>query len=395
MSYEQTFDDNDFDAPEALSPDANADEQQHAGTNGNHSSASGHAAAAGSDGYGQPAASWELRHHRDQDTAAAAGTGSGTAGAHGAGNGSAADAAGNGRGASYKTEPGTSSSRPPAASGSGSAGSKDIQLFAGSLTNATTDAMLRDYFKTFGTIIDCRVGRTRDGRSRGFAFLSVADESTSAAILGQAHIIDGKQVCLRRALSSEEEAKTGRIFIGGLPPEATEEDVIKACSEYGAVHSADIIRDQETKESRKFALTLPTPRARPSRAGPLVRRPTLRNLTLATAEPIVSLTGTVTTATVDAPTALTAMIVMTGTTVLTAWPSGLASLPLTALDAAIATASAAVSETATTRVMTVDGVALIRVTTAATTCVAWTTATTTVVPMTVTAARAAPVAVVT
>jgi RNA recognition motif-containing protein len=49
------------------------------------------------------------------------------------------------------------------------------KLFVGGLTYATTDAMLREFYKQYGEVVDCGVVRDPvENRSRGFGFVAFA-----------------------------------------------------------------------------------------------------------------------------------------------------------------------------------------------------------------------------
>ena len=65
-----------------------------------------------------------------------------------------------------------------------------MRLFVGNLPWSIGDDELRDLFSEFGEVTDSKVIKDRDtGRSRGFGFIEMDDESGEAAIKG----LDGSE----------------------------------------------------------------------------------------------------------------------------------------------------------------------------------------------------------
>ncbi|CAM8893362.1 unnamed protein product [Rhodiola kirilowii] len=65
------------------------------------------------------------------------------------------------------------------------------KLFVGGLSWGTDDQSLKEAFSTYGEVIEARVITDRDtGRSRGFGFVSYADEQSASAALG----MDGQEL---------------------------------------------------------------------------------------------------------------------------------------------------------------------------------------------------------
>ncbi len=70
------------------------------------------------------------------------------------------------------------------------------KLFVGSLAWATTDDGLRDAFERFGEVIEAKVITERDtGRSRGFGFVTFADDAAADTAMQE---MDGAQLDGRR-----------------------------------------------------------------------------------------------------------------------------------------------------------------------------------------------------
>ncbi|MFA5624560.1 MAG: RNA-binding protein [Bradymonadales bacterium] len=89
------------------------------------------------------------------------------------------------------------------------------KLFVGGLAWATTDEKLREVFAAFGELTDCKVVKDREtGRSRGFGFVSFADEESAkrAAEEMQGQAIDGRNI---RVDTADDGPKAGRGGGGG------------------------------------------------------------------------------------------------------------------------------------------------------------------------------------
>lgn len=71
------------------------------------------------------------------------------------------------------------------------------KLFVGGLSWGTTEAGLREAFAAFGEVTDARVITDRDtGRSRGFGFVSFADEASAERALEEMNgqDLDGRRI---------------------------------------------------------------------------------------------------------------------------------------------------------------------------------------------------------
>ncbi|UJR26290.1 hypothetical protein I4U23_007628 [Adineta vaga] len=188
-------------------------------------------------------------------------------------------------------------------SGSGtgtSTGSKpedDRKLFVGGLTWDTTQEDLREYFKSFGNIIDCSIKHDPStGRSRGFGFLIFDSKDIVERILSQNdHFIKGRKVDPKPAhrrlnaannqmsnssnnnLSSQSSSygvgqssamsygnmgsgganmnsfsNNRKVFIGGLDPTFPDSQLREYFSRFGKIDEIDLPYDKEKNERRPF-----------------------------------------------------------------------------------------------------------------------------------------------
>ena len=114
---------------------------------------------------------------------------------------------------------------------------------------------LREYFSVHGNIAEVAIMRDKvTGRSRGFAFVQFADiDSLDRALANPTHAIDGRQVEAKRAVpKSEIQARTKKIFVGGVPQTVSDEAFLGFFSKYGEVAESQILKDRATGKSRGF-----------------------------------------------------------------------------------------------------------------------------------------------
>ena len=78
----------------------------------------------------------------------------------------------------------------------------DRKLFVGALKWETSKEDLQQYFEQFGEVTYANVKTDpNSGKSRGFGFVTFADESSVIKVVQQKHEIDGKIVDAKRAKS--------------------------------------------------------------------------------------------------------------------------------------------------------------------------------------------------
>ncbi|CAD7695061.1 unnamed protein product [Ostreobium quekettii] len=92
----------------------------------------------------------------------------------------------------------------------GTGGSSNLtkKLFVGG-TGELTDDDFRAYFGRFGEIQDAVIVRRSDGASRGFGFVTFADEMSVEKCLVLQHDLNGRKVDLRRAVPKEQMPNQG------------------------------------------------------------------------------------------------------------------------------------------------------------------------------------------
>lgn len=134
----------------------------------------------------------------------------------------------------------------------GAAGGKpgqeeDKKLFVGGLTLETTEKELQDYFGQYGAIQNVTIKvNPQTGKSKGFAFVLFISADTVEQVLAQKeHVINGKTIDAKKA-----KAKPGKIFVGGITPELTDDDIKTYFSQFGSITQVEMPFDK-TKNQRK------------------------------------------------------------------------------------------------------------------------------------------------
>lgn len=126
------------------------------------------------------------------------------------------------------------------------------KLFIGGLSAQTTTEVLRAHFAKYGRIMDAVV-MSKQGRPRGFGFVTFESPGGAAAALAAPQWLDGRYVDVKRAVPGEQaEECPNKIFVGGLPQDAATEDLKAYFQHYGPIVDAVVMVDRRSKRSRGF-----------------------------------------------------------------------------------------------------------------------------------------------
>lgn len=127
------------------------------------------------------------------------------------------------------------------------------KLFVGGISSQTSTEVLYNHFSKYGHLTDAIV-MTKNGRARGFGFVTFVSELAAAQALAEPQEIDGRLVDVKRAVPGEsaQERPSNKIFVGGLPQDVTTEKLRAYFASYGAVADAVVMVDRQTKRSRGF-----------------------------------------------------------------------------------------------------------------------------------------------
>lgn len=126
---------------------------------------------------------------------------------------------------------------------------EDRKLFIGGLSWETREAQLTDYFEKFGTVESVNLKMNPvTGKSRCFAFVVFKSaEDVDKVVAAGEHAINSKKVDVKRA-----KAKPGKIFIGGLKPELTDEMLREFFGKFGKITDFEMPIDKTTKARKGF-----------------------------------------------------------------------------------------------------------------------------------------------
>merc|ERR1719402_350277 len=109
---------------------------------------------------------------------------------------------------------------------------EDRKLFVGGLAWATTEDTITEFFGSYGSIetVSLKVDQLT-GRSKGYAFVIYNDPaSVDAAVAAGEQTIDGRQIQPKKSIPRQ-----GKIFIGGLKREISEDDIKSYFSQFGNI----------------------------------------------------------------------------------------------------------------------------------------------------------------
>jgi len=164
------------------------------------------------------------------------------------------------------------------------------KLFLGGVSPNTTTEMLREHFGKYGPISDAIV-MMKDGKSRGFGFVTYESPESIPLVLAEEQIIDDRTIDVKQAVpqgggaqaygvmpgrmpygaiaqpafipfggpvpTTPSRAVVGpqacdKVFIGGLPQTTADETVRDYFAQYGNIIDCVVMKDKESGRSRGF-----------------------------------------------------------------------------------------------------------------------------------------------
>ncbi|XP_022888850.1 heterogeneous nuclear ribonucleoprotein 1 [Olea europaea var. sylvestris] len=135
-------------------------------------------------------------------------------------------------------------------------GASPGKIFIGGLARETTSAQFVKYFGKYGEITDSVIMKDRmTGHPRGFGFVTYADPSVVDRVIEETHIINGKQVEIKRTIprgANIKDFRTKKIFVGGIPTTVGEDEFGDFFSKLGEVKELQIMKDHSSGRSRGF-----------------------------------------------------------------------------------------------------------------------------------------------
>lgn len=130
------------------------------------------------------------------------------------------------------------------------------KIFVGGLSWESTAEDLKEYFQRFGEVLDATLKTDiNTGRSRGFGFVLFKDvSSVDKVVADRSHVLHGKNIDPKRAVAGGVPGRepVKKIFVGGLDPGLTEEEIIEHFSQYGKVEQVELPFDKAKNMRRAF-----------------------------------------------------------------------------------------------------------------------------------------------
>jgi len=125
----------------------------------------------------------------------------------------------------------------------------DRKLFVGGLNQDTKDTDIKEHFGQYGEVESVNLKTdAATGRSRGFAFVVFSTEpACDAAVAAGTHNIKGKDVAVKKA-----QAKQGKIYVGKLKAELTDEAIKEFFGQYGSIATVEQPFDKVKNERKNF-----------------------------------------------------------------------------------------------------------------------------------------------
>uniref|UniRef100_H0XZL8 Heterogeneous nuclear ribonucleoprotein D-like n=1 Tax=Otolemur garnettii TaxID=30611 RepID=H0XZL8_OTOGA len=130
----------------------------------------------------------------------------------------------------------------------------DGKMFIGGLSWDTSKRDLTEYLSRFGEVVDCIIKTDPvSGRSRGFGFVLFKDAASVDKVLElKEHKLDGKLIDPQRAKPLKEKEPPKKVFVGGLSPDTSKEQIKDYFGAFGEIENIELPRDRKTNERRGF-----------------------------------------------------------------------------------------------------------------------------------------------
>ncbi|XP_040565067.1 RNA-binding protein squid isoform X2 [Lepeophtheirus salmonis] len=124
----------------------------------------------------------------------------------------------------------------------------DRKLFVGGLPQDAKDCDIKEHFEGFGEIESINIKTDpQTGRSRGFAFVVFKSLEGLEKAVSAEHTVKSKKVAVKKA-----QAKQGKVYVGKLKPEISDEDIKTHFSQYGPVANVEQPFDKTKNERKNF-----------------------------------------------------------------------------------------------------------------------------------------------
>lgn len=125
----------------------------------------------------------------------------------------------------------------------------DRKLFVGGISWESTVKDVREYFETFGKVVNCTLKTDyQTQKSRGFGFVCfAAPEGVDKVLEKKEHKLHGRTIDPKKATP-----RPKKIFVGKLDPDTPQEDVSEYFSKFGEVEKMEFPFDKNKEKRRAF-----------------------------------------------------------------------------------------------------------------------------------------------
>lgn len=123
------------------------------------------------------------------------------------------------------------------------------KLFAGGLSWETNAEQLKEYFGKYGEIESVNLKTDPNtGKSRGFAFiLFKSTEGVDAVLAAGEHNLNNRKIDTKKA-----KAKQGKLFVGGLTADLTDDDIKNHFAQFGTIVQVELPFDKVKNQRKAF-----------------------------------------------------------------------------------------------------------------------------------------------
>merc|ERR1712180_394413 len=138
------------------------------------------------------------------------------------------------------------------------------KMFVGGLNRETTEDAFFEYFGQYGNTVDKVIIKDPQTKiSRGFGFITFdSSDAVENAFQSRPHVLDGKTLDVKRAMpreynTSTAHAKVTKLFVGGVGPDLTVEDLqayieSRHSTSIGTIDKIDFLKDKTTNQNKGF-----------------------------------------------------------------------------------------------------------------------------------------------
>lgn len=125
--------------------------------------------------------------------------------------------------------------------------SQEMRLFIGHLCPEIDENSLRDYFSSFGNVIDVFFPQDSSGGMRGFAFVTFSRLFGEHPTKTPKHVVNGCEIYIDIShYKHDEEQRSQTLLVSGLINKSSDETINKHFSKYGKV--VTVIRSTESRK---------------------------------------------------------------------------------------------------------------------------------------------------